>query len=135
MINGQPYAGGLAHAGEIGNIPVHLPDGAPHTLWDVVSLYALYAELKAHGITVARPEDLNPDDPAQQPGIAAWVRHAADCMIEPFLAITYILSPEVHFIGGQLPAFIVRKLCDELNARLPVFRRYVPLTPFLPSNN
>ncbi len=133
IINGQPYAGGLAHAGEIGNIPIAPRDGQPRILWDAVSLYALYDELARRGITVANPEDLDPADPAMAEGIDAWVEAAAQVMFEPFLGITYLLSPEMHFIGGQLPAFITHRLCDRLNARLDAYVSKLPLTRFRPA--
>ncbi|ESQ74527.1 ROK family transcriptional regulator [Asticcacaulis sp. AC402] len=115
IINGQPYAGSLTHAGEIGNIPIASPDGGKSTLWDAVSLYALYRELAAHGFAVSHPDELKADDVAMTPAIDAWVEKAARYMAEPFLAITYLLSPDMHFIGGQLPVFIAEKLCARLN--------------------
>lgn len=134
IVNGQPFTGGLAHAGEIGNIPIRHPDPAKAYLWHAVSLYAIYDDLASKGLEVHHPDDLNADDPKIAAAIDAWVIEAADCMIEPFLAITYILSPEVHFIGGQLPTFIVEKLCAELNSKLPRYERDVPLTEFRPAS-
>ncbi|CAL4869430.1 hypothetical protein MMA231_03722 (plasmid) [Asticcacaulis sp. MM231] len=133
IINGRSYAGSLTHAGEIGNIPIVLRDGSPGTLWNVVSLYALYVELEKYGIAVDSPDDLSESDQAMQPAIDAWVEMAADAMLQPFLAITYILSPNVHFIGGQLPHFITIKLCDALNIRTAAQEGAIPLTRFEPS--
>jgi predicted NBD/HSP70 family sugar kinase len=134
IVDGQPFAGGLTHAGEIGNIPIQSTDPQKTRLWHVISLYALYDDLAATGHVVNRPEDLDEANPLQAAAIDHWVQSAADHMIEPFLTITYILSPEVHVLGGQLPAFISRKLCAALNARLPAYQQDVPLTPFLPSS-
>lgn len=133
IINGQPYTGALTHAGEIGNIPIHHSDPAKTYLWHAVSLYALYAELASRGVLVEKIDSIDPDDFATDMAVDAWVTQAAECMIEPFLAITYILSPEAHFIGGQLPSFVAQKLCDALNAKLPKFFRDVELTKFQPA--
>ncbi len=133
IINGQPYTGGLAHAGEIGNLPIITAKGERKTLWDIVSLFTLYDELKDFGVAVSQPEHIMADGGAMEAGVDRWVKRAADCMLLPFLTFNYLLTPEAHFIGGQLPPFVVEKLCAELNSRLPAYQHYVPLTNFEPS--
>jgi predicted NBD/HSP70 family sugar kinase len=132
IINGQPYTGGLGSPGDLGKIPVRSGDGHFRTLWDVLSLFAFFDELGRHGVTVSDAGDLLEDDPATRAGVNAWVEQAADCLLDPCLTINYVLSPELHVIGGQLPAFVIRRLCDRLNARMEV-ESVVPLAPFCPS--
>lgn len=132
IINGQPYSGGLGNPGDLGKIPVRSKDGQQKTLWDVLSLFAFYEELARHGVTVSDVGELREDDPATRAGINAWIDVAADCLIDPCLTINYVLSPELHVIGGQLPAFVTRRLCDRLNAKLEA-QSMVPLAPFRPS--
>lgn len=132
IINGQPYTGGLGNPGDLGKIPVRSKDGEHKTLWDVLSLFAFYEELARHGVTISDVGDLREDDPATRAGVNAWVETAADCLLDPCLTINYVLSPELHVIGGQLPAFVTRRLCDRLNARMEV-ESAVPLAPFCPS--
>ena len=133
VINGQPYTGGLAHAGEIGNIPIAPKSGQPRILWNAVSLYSLYGKLLELGISVANPEDLDPTNSSMAEGIRLWVDEAVQAMFEPFLGITYLLSPQMHFVGGQLPGFIVEMLCDRLNARLDSMASQFPLARFRPA--
>lgn len=133
IINSQPFPGGLTHAGEIGNIPIAPENGRPRTLWNVVSLYALYGELARRGIAVTDPDDLAADGGEMEAGIDAWVAQAAGHMTAPFLAITYALSPELHVIGGQLPAFVAEKLCVVLNRYLDAHEGQIPLTRFTTS--
>jgi predicted NBD/HSP70 family sugar kinase len=133
IINSQPFPGGLTHAGEIGNIPITPENGQARTLWNMVSLYALYGELARRGITVTDPDDLVADGGEMEVGIDAWVTQAAGHMIAPFLAITYALSPELHVIGGQLPAFVAEKLCLALNQYLDAHEGQIPLTRFTTS--
>lgn len=130
IINGQPYSGSLTHAGEIGNVPISLEDGTKQSLWDIVSLYALYRELSKAGFSVSHPDELSPNDEKMMFVIDKWVEAAARHMTEPFLAITYLLSPEIHFIGGQLPTFIAEKLCACLNDKLLSHQSTVPLARF-----
>ena len=130
IINGQPYAGGLAHAGEVGNIPITPRDGKARILWNAVSLYALYDKLHESGISVSNPEQLDPANPPMVEAIKAWVDEAVQAMFEPFLGISYLLSPQMHFIGGQLPGFIVEMLCDQLNSRLDALASKFPLARF-----
>ncbi|MBP2161016.1 MULTISPECIES: ROK family transcriptional regulator [Asticcacaulis] len=132
IINGQPYTGGLGSPGDLGKIPVRSNDGRAKLLWDVLSLFAFYEELARHGVTVSDVSDLREDDPATRAGVNAWIEMAAECLFDPCLTINYVLSPELHVIGGQLPAFVTRRLCDRLNARMEV-ESIVPLAPFCPS--
>ena len=133
IIDGKPYVHGKNHAGEIGNIPIADAGGKRRILWDVVSIYALYAELARHGVMVDSPDAIARDDPATSAGIDAWIDQAVIHMMTPFLTINYIISPEISYIGGQLPPFIVEKLCVRLNERINSFETHTPITQFLPS--
>lgn len=132
IIDGKPYTGGKNHAGEIGNIPISR-NGKRTILWDVVSLYALYGELARSGFTVSSTGALEPNNPAMMVAIDRWIDAAVSYMIEPFLSLNYILSPEINFIGGQLPRFIVERLCERLNRQIVQFETYTPITLFMPS--
>ncbi len=130
IINGEPYIGGQNHAGEIGNIPVIGEDGKRQILWDTVSLPALYDHVAQHGVTVSQPDELDLAVPAIAAGVEAWIQQAVSRMMVPFVTINYILSPQMTFIGGQLPAPIVERLCARLNNAITQYETWTPITPF-----
>jgi predicted NBD/HSP70 family sugar kinase len=132
IIDGQPYTKGLSNPGDLGKIPIRSTDGSPRTLWDVLSLFAFYEELARHGVTVSDAAEFDEEDPATRAGVNAWVETAADCLLDPCLTINHVLSPELHVIGGQLPAFVTRRLCERLNARMEA-QSSEPVAPFCPS--
>ena len=94
---------------------------------------ALYAELEQRGYVISDPLSLVTDDAGMMEGVDAWVRRAAAAMATVFLSMSYILSPEVHVIGGQLPAFVLERLCAALNARFDEEGANAPLARFFPS--
>lgn len=130
IVNGQSYAGGKNHAGEIGSIPVGIQDGRRRTLWDTVSLPGLYREIEKHGVMVAAPEDVDLSVPAIAQGAEAWIESAVEAMTIPFVTINYVLSPEVVFIGGQLPDPLVDRLCERLNLAIGHYETWAPITQF-----
>lgn len=133
VINGAPYIRGKNHAGEIGNIPIDLQDRASAILWDVVSIFALYAVLEANGVKVSKPEDIREDDKKVSRAVDKWIEAAVPKMIPPFLTINYLLSPQIVFVGGHLPEFIVDRLCVKLNDAIEKHRKLMPVTHFVRS--
>lgn len=133
ILNGQPYTGGLSLAGDLGKIVTCAAGNAPRTLWETLSVFAFYDELAKHGVTVTDVNQLDDNDPATLAGIEAWVQQAAASMMDAFLTIDYILSPEAHVIGGQLPAAVTSRLCQCLNEKLAAMESAVPLARFFPS--
>ncbi|ESQ91327.1 ROK family transcriptional regulator [Asticcacaulis sp. AC460] len=127
VVNGQPYEGGLRQAGEIGKYPI-TQDGETGTLWDVLSVFAFQEMLGRRGIAPDR--ELDPSDAQVSAAVDAWVERAAGYMVAPYLALTYTLSPERHFIGGQLPPFVIERLCQALNARFASHSASFPMGPF-----
>ncbi|ESQ89389.1 hypothetical protein ABAC460_12830 [Asticcacaulis sp. AC460] len=133
IINDEPYTGGLNHAGEIGNIPLAQPSPQQKILWDAVSLHALYRELARDGITVDSPDQLDAGSAIQAPALERWLAAAVQHMKIPALTINYVLSPQISYIGGQLPAFLVERLCDRLNEVLQACETHTPITFYRPS--
>lgn len=133
IIDGHPYIGGKNHAGEIGNIPVMTETGKAQILWDTVSLPALFRKIGQFGPVITHVEQLNLSVPAIANGVEAWIQDAVASMMLPFVTINYILSPQMTFIGGQLPLPIVEQLCARLNVAIRQFETHMPITQFAPS--
>ena len=121
VIDGHYYRGADGRSGEIGFLPVKDKNGAPSTLEDMVSLYALYDYLRKAGVDVSTPEDLGKLDAHGRGHVDAWLDRAADHLAGPFLTLSCAINPEAHFIGGRLPAAFIEQLCTRINARLGVY--------------
>lgn len=111
VIDGSYYRGATARSGEIGFLPS--PDG--HMLQDSVSLSALYAMLEEAGADIASPTELATAPPTV---IDRWIARAADDLVMPLVAVNCLINPEAVLIGGRLPAPLIERLADAVNARL-----------------
>ncbi|MDI7776326.1 ROK family transcriptional regulator [Asticcacaulis sp. EMRT-3] len=118
VIDGHYYRGAEGRSGEIGFLPVKNEAGQEKTLEDMVSLYALYDDLRKGGFDVSTPDDLENLSEAGKARIDAWLDRAADHLAMPCLVMNCAIDPEAHFIGGRLPAAFIEKLCTRLNTRL-----------------
>ncbi len=121
VIDGHYYRGADGRSGEIGLLPVRAGDGTTQTLEDLVSLYALYADLRKAGFDVSTPEDLDKLSEAALAQVDAWLDRAADHLVQPFLVMNCAINPEAHFIGGRMPAHFIEQLCARINARLAAY--------------
>ncbi len=122
VINGDLYEGYKRNAGEIGYIPFSgtsplCTSNAPH-IGEHFNLSRLYAWLKEFGIDVYRPEDLARLFDTKEPHFMSWLDKAKEMLVPAFLAIEYIMDPEMFIIGGRLPKNIVDHLCVELSAMM-----------------
>jgi predicted NBD/HSP70 family sugar kinase len=134
IINGQPYKGADGRSGEIGFIPqgVLAGSGREGILQDNISLYALYEFMARNGFTISTPDDLKTDDPQKLKVIDNWIEMAVEDLVAPYLIMNCAFNPEVHFIGGRLPAYMIDKICDKLNSRLrPIAPRAPVIAPFV----
>lgn len=125
VIDGHYYRGMDGRSGEIGFLPVRDVNGQEKSLEEVVSLYALYDELRKGGFEVSTPEDLDMLTEAGQAMVETWLDRAADYLLTPFLVMNCAIDPEAHFIGGRMPAVFIEKLCQRLNTRLETYRERV----------
>ena len=130
VINGQSYSRGKNHAGEIGNIPVGISDGQRQILWDTVSLPGLYREIGRKGVSISSPDQVDLSVPAIADAVELWIQKAVGVMVVPFITINYVLSPQMVFIGGQLPEVLVDRLCARLNHAVAQYETRTPITPF-----
>jgi len=136
IIGGQPYRGASTNAGEIAFLSQALFTAGVGggILQDRISLYALYDYLGARGIAAASPDDLDERDPACVAALREWIDMAVETLLGPFAVMNCAFNPEVHFIGGRLPKFIVDRLCDKLNARMRQVLPHAPaVAPFVAS--
>ena len=125
VIDGHYYRGMNGQSGEIGFLPVRTDSGEEKSLEDLVSLYALYDDLRKGGFDVSTPDDLEQLSEAGQARVDAWLDRAAEHLTQPFLVMNCAIDPEAHYIGGRLPAAFIEKLCARLNARLDLYARRV----------
>jgi len=121
IINGHYYRGANGQSGEIGFLPARTAQGEEKSLEDLVSLYALYDDLRKGGFDVSTPDDLEGLNEAGQARVEAWLDRAADYLSMPLLIMNCAIDPEAHFIGGRLPADFIDRLCVRLNAKLEAY--------------
>jgi predicted NBD/HSP70 family sugar kinase len=117
VINGAYYRGAQGRSGEIGFLPIQKSDGQMTTLQDEVSLSALYQKLAGIGIHVTTPKDLETLSSEGQAIVDAWIEDGVSYLYMPFLTLSLSVNPDAHYIGGRLPAQLIDRLCDGLNAR------------------
>jgi predicted NBD/HSP70 family sugar kinase len=127
VIDGQPYAGFTGNAGEIGYLPTVLtgdprgPGETPHVGMHF-RLQLLYESLRAEGMDVRAPEDLDRLLAEEAPPMLAWMEDAADHLTGLVLAVEYLLDPEAIIYGGRLPDGVASGLMDRVARHLPARR-------------
>jgi predicted NBD/HSP70 family sugar kinase len=127
VVDGHYVRGADGRSGEIGFLPV----GDDRTLEDMVSLYALYDDLRKAGFEVSTPDDLEALPDAGLTRVEAWLDRAAGLLAGPFLVMNCAFNPAAHFIGGRLPARFIESLCAKVDQRLqghsPGIRNIAPV--------
>lgn len=130
VVDGHYVRGADGRSGEIGFLLVPT-DGEPRTLEDMVSLYALYDDLRKAGFDVSTPDDLEALSDIGFMLVEAWLDRAAGLLAGPFLVMNCAFNPAAHFIGGRLPARFIERLCAKVNERLqahsPGIRNIAPV--------
>jgi predicted NBD/HSP70 family sugar kinase len=130
VVDGHYVRGADGRSGEIGFLPV-VGHSEHRTLEDVVSLYALYDDLRKAGFAVSTPDDLEALPEAGLTRVEAWLDRAAGHLVGPFLVMNCAFNPAAHFIGGRLPVRFIESLCAKVNARLqahsPGIRNIAPV--------
>ena len=119
VIDGYHFRGVDGRSGEIGFLPLRSRRTAARSLQEVVSLSALYELLAAKGRKVSRPDELRSLDARGSAVVDAWIEDAADFLTGPLLAVSCLVNPNAVLIGGRLPADLVDRLVETLNAKLP----------------
>jgi predicted NBD/HSP70 family sugar kinase len=122
ILNDQVYSGLRGNAGELGYLPVQLPDGQTF-LGDLFRLTKLYAVLRTHGKHVTTPAELEQLYHAQDEHLLAWLERFSEHLAGALIAIEHLLDPEAIVLGGRLPEGLLRGLFDRLEAIMPTLRR------------
>ncbi|HVZ30676.1 MAG TPA: ROK family transcriptional regulator [Asticcacaulis sp.] len=131
IVNSQPYRGSHNRSGEIGFFPLSLQSDDTTSLQDRVSLYSLYEYLADRGLNVSTPAELMAADPTMKAAIFKWADAAEETLASTLLVINCVLNPEIHYLGGRLPAFILDRICEGLNRRFSLLMGRVPdIAPF-----
>jgi predicted NBD/HSP70 family sugar kinase len=128
VIEGSYYRGSTGRSGELGFLPISRKGGGARSLQDLVSLSALYELLAAAGYEISAPDKLAALDKGGAAVVTAWIDSAANQLLEPLLAVNCLLNPDAVFLGGRLPASLVDRLAERINARLP---RHAGDVPFI----
>jgi len=114
VLDGACYHGTTGISGEVGWLPVTLPDAPPgervQPLGQIVSLFILYDFLASHGITVTRPQDLLDLDARGRNLLAQWLRIAAGHIAEAAIDIGLLINPDAVLVGGRIPMTILDEL-------------------------
>ncbi|KAB0680250.1 ROK family transcriptional regulator [Aureimonas leprariae] len=113
VLDGVCHHGTSGLAGEIGWLPTVGPAGAggeARPLGRILSLYALYDHLAAHGHPVAEPQELLRLDETGSALVSDWLRAVAAPVAEAAANIGLLLDPDAVMVGGRLPV----RLIDEL---------------------
>lgn len=114
VLDGACYHGTTGISGEIGWLPVTLPDAPAgervQPLGQIVSLFILYDFLASHGITVTRPQDLLGLDARGKALLSEWLRLAAGHIAEAAIDIGLLINPDAVLIGGRIPVTILDEL-------------------------
>jgi predicted NBD/HSP70 family sugar kinase len=118
VIEGDYFRGAQGRSGEIGFLPVSLPETKARALQEVVSLSALYVHLEAGGIVVTRPDQLAELTPQGQALVEDWLALAAKLLIQPFVSISCLVNPQAIYVGGRLPTDLLDRLVTAVNDRL-----------------
>ena len=114
VLDGACYHGTTGISGEIGWLPVTLPDAPAgqrvQPLGQVVSLFILYDYLASHGIAVERPQDLLSLDARGRRLLSQWLRMAAGHIAEAAIDIGLLINPDAVLIGGRIPVTLLDEL-------------------------
>jgi predicted NBD/HSP70 family sugar kinase len=126
VLDGSYFRGADGRSGEIGWLHDHTSSGEEMQLQNIVSLSALYSRLAAAGHRVGSPRRLATLNGAAQGVIDRWIQEATEALVGSLLAVNCLINPEVILIGGRLPASLVDRLADALNARMADFAAHLP---------
>lgn len=135
IINGQAFRGSNGRAGEIGFIPSNYEASDKTSIQDNVSLFGLYDFMANKGFNIEKPSDFENLPTEAHELLDEWVNCAVESLKTSFLIINSLLNPQVFFLGGRLPIFVVKKVCAGLNQYLNSMRERLPkIAPVLVAN-
>jgi predicted NBD/HSP70 family sugar kinase len=127
VVDGDYFRGAAGRSGEIGWLHDHTADGEERQLQNIVSLSALYDRLAAAGHRASSPRELRQADSGKgRVVIDRWIEESTQALQKSILAINCLINPDAILIGGRLPAAIVDRLADSLNAGLAAFAAQLP---------
>jgi predicted NBD/HSP70 family sugar kinase len=126
VADGSYVRGATGRSGEIGWLCARNQAGESNQLQNIVSLSGLYSRLAERGFRVATPHGLVRLAPAARWIVDRWIDEATEALVDSFLAINCLINPQAILIGGRLPAALVDRLANSLNARLSVHASQVP---------
>lgn len=121
VVDGNYVRGANGRSGELGFMHASgdLGSGEPIQRW--VSLSGLAAHLAAdgHPLSAALADD---PEPAIADSLERWTTHAATLLATPIEAINCLIDPGLILLGGRLPAALLDRLADRINARMAASR-------------
>ena len=126
VADGNYFRGANGRSGEIGWLRAGQAFDDGPQLQGIVSLSGLYSRLEAEGYRVATPLGLAKLGPPGQLIIDGWIRECTEALVNSFVSINCLIDPEAILIGGRLPANLIDRLADSLNARMAAFAGQIP---------
>ena len=116
VVDGAYVRGADGRSGELGFMRV--PDGgAPgEQVQKLVSLSGLARHLKDHDLALSDMIGASSPTDAAQACVTDWIERAARQLATPLAAINCLINPAIVLVGGRLPAELVERLADRVNA-------------------
>lgn len=123
VVDGNYVRGAQGRSGELGFMLAASDKGERVEVQRLVSLSGLSGRLAGKGYALG---DLSgPQTPA---GAIAdrWVEDAARQLCTPLDAVNCLINPAVILVGGRLPAWLVERLAERVNAALAEAQTHAP---------
>jgi predicted NBD/HSP70 family sugar kinase len=126
VVDGAYVRGATGRSGEIGLMRTGSHGKPAERVQDIVSRSALADRLTAHGYTIdAIASDKNWPAPLAA-CVDQWIDDAADRLAGPLEAVNCLVNPATILLGGRLPAQLVDRLAERVNARVQQMASFLP---------
>ena len=126
VVDGSYFRGADGRSAEIGWLHDCDASGVDMQLQNIVSLSALYSRLADAGHRVDSPRQLAKLNGPARGVIEGWIQESTQALVRSLVAVNCLINPEVILIGGRLPATLVDRLAEALNARMKEFAAQLP---------
>lgn len=110
---GAVQRGAMGNAGEIGHLPVPVPDGLL-PLEQSVSRMAIRALMAKAGESADVIEDIEALHSAQHPALMRWLDDAAPALAYALHIVENLLDPQTIILGGALPEALLDALIERV---------------------
>jgi len=126
VVDGKYFRGANGRSGELGFITARVGGADPQQVQTIVSLSGLAAHLKAHKLSLADAFGDRSHAAPVRTAVEGWLDRSAAMLLEPLVAVNCLINPAAVLIGGRLPAAIVDRLAERVNALLEREAKNVP---------